>query len=192
MTRDPITGAWRPAISNSSGRALALAVVLTVVWLAGAPAAAIAEDPGTKPCSSYSWSVARERGWFSDPQLPRRVSGARLRRIDRAVELGLKPMRDVKFFLPPAAKAKASSFGGLVTFFGVPHPGLYQVTLSEPADIDVFENGRRISPVAESRAPNCKDAAVSDRFDLAPGDLVLLQISNAAALNIKAAFAEAQ
>jgi hypothetical protein len=60
------------------------------------------------------------------------------------VTLGLKPLKQIKFFLPRVKAAKAGSYAGEVTFFGLPRPGAYQVTLSEPADVDVFENSVRM------------------------------------------------
>jgi hypothetical protein len=139
-------------------------------------------------CGAMGWSVKNEQSWFADKNLPRRASGARLKRIDRAVDLELKPLKQATFFLPPKKKPKDGSYAGVVTFFGVPKPGLYQVTLSEPAEIDVFENGARIEPQARASAPNCENAVASARYALQTGDLVLVQISGAASKSIKVAF----
>jgi hypothetical protein len=150
------------------------------------------KDQSAARCDQLSWSVARERAWFNDDKLTRRVSGARLRKIDRAVELTLVPTKKVTFFLPPGRQPQPDSFSGEVTFFGVPRPGLYQVTLSDEAWIDVFENGVRLRPTAYTSAKDCPGVRESVLFELAPGDLVLVQISNAAKNSIKAALAEAQ
>jgi hypothetical protein len=140
-------------------------------------------------CAALGWSVQREKAWFADPKLTHRTSGARLRRIDRAVTLTLEPVKGVNFFLPPAIAPDPGSYAGEVTFFGVPKPGLYEVTLSEGSHIDVFENGMRIKPAAMSSAPHCADARVSGRFDLGEGDLVLVQVTDVASKSIKVAFA---
>jgi hypothetical protein len=162
-----VSGSW----------ALALAVLLGLI----APARA---DDG---CAAIGWSVKNEQSWFADKKLKQRPSGVRLKQIDRAVDLEMRPLKQVTFFLPPEKKPKADSYAGEVTFFGVPRPGVYQVTLSQPAELDVFENGMRIKPVAFARAPDCEDARVSARFALQTGDLVLVQISNAASTSIKVA-----
>jgi hypothetical protein len=78
-----------------------------------------------------------------------------------------------------------------MAFFGVPHPGLYQVTISRNAAIDVFENGMRLAPVASSEAKDCQGVRKSERFALAPGDLVLVQVSGVLTSSIKVAFEEA-
>ena len=158
-------------------------VSLAIIMACAPPARA---DDG---CAALGWSVQREMAWFADPKLTHRTSGARLRRIDRAVTLSLEPVKRVNFFLPPAIAPNPGSYAGEVTFFGVPKPGLYEVTLSEASHIDVFENGMRIKPAAMSSAPHCADARVSGRFDLGEGDLVLVQVTDVAAKSIKVAFA---
>ena len=98
----------------------------------------------------------------------------------------------VELFLPPGVKSKPHTFSGEVTFFGVPKPGLYQLTLSNEAAIDVFENGVRLRSTGFTSAKNCPGVFESERFELAEGDLVLVQITNASSNTIKVAFAQAE
>lgn len=142
-------------------------------------------------CDAFAWPVSNERAWFTDKKLRRSASGVRLARIDRAVELQLMPTRSIQFFLPPNQVLPPDSYSGEVTFFGVPHPGIYQVTVSKDARIDVFENGTRLSFVGASEAKDCDGVRKSARFALASGDLVLVQISGASQPSIKVAFEEA-
>ena len=173
-------------------------VVLAFAVVAGvSPAAAdeftasAAGKDADKACSAFAWPVKRERAWFSNPNLQRRESSVRLKRIDRAVDLILKPADKVDYFLPPPVALQRGAYSGSVVFFGVPRVGVYQVTLSEIADIDVFENGMRLKALATSQAPDCPDARMSVRFDLATGDLVLVEVINAHKTSIKVAFDEA-
>jgi hypothetical protein len=163
-------------------------VIPTLVFVAAFGSGASADEG----CGAIGWSVQREQGWFAAKGLQRRPSGARFNMIDRAVELALKPLKEVPLFLPPAMPASAKSYAGAITFFGVPKPGIYEVTLSQPAHVDVFENGVRIKPLATSNAPKCDNARVSARYDLGTGDLVLVQVTDAAGPDIKVAFAEAE
>jgi hypothetical protein len=160
------------------------------LWGGGLAAAMALAAParGDDGCGAFGWSVKREQAWFADPKLTRRPSGARLKTIDRAVDLALKPVKQVHFFLPPPNPPKAGSFAGEIAFFGVPRPGLYQVTLSQAAELDVFENGSRIKPAAVATAPQCAEAALSARYALQTGDLVLVQVSDASAASIKIGF----
>ncbi len=142
-------------------------------------------------CDAFAWPVSNERAWFADKKLRHSASGVRLARIDRAVELQLIPTRSIQFFLPPEQVPPPDSYSGEVTFFGVPHPGIYQVTVSRDAWIDAFENGTRLRLVGATEAKDCDGVRKSTRFALAPGDLVLVQLSGASQPSIKVAFEEA-
>jgi hypothetical protein len=177
---------------STAGVALALAVVAGVSPTSADQSTALAGGrDADKACSAFAWPVKRERAWFDNPDLQRRESSSRLKRIDRAVDLILKPANKVDYFLPPPVALQKGAYSGSVVFFGVPHVGMYQVTLSEIADIDVFENGMRLKALATSQAPECPDARMSVRFDLAAGDLVLVEVINAHKPSIKVAFDEA-
>jgi len=65
------------------------------------------------------------------------------------------------------------------------------VTISRNAGIDVFENGMRLKAVAAAEASDCRGVRKSERFALAPGDLVLVQVSGEKAPSIKVAFEQA-
>jgi len=149
-------------------------------------------DSGDSQCGEIAWPVGRERDWFASKDLPQRISGARLRRIDRAVELSLKRSNRVDLFMRPEVAMDNQRYSGVVTFFGVPRPGLYQVTLSKPADVEVFENGVRLKPSDAAHAQSCPGVAQSARYRLAPGDLVLVEIINSPEPTIKVAFQEAE
>ncbi len=169
--------------------------LLTLVFAFGLATMARATDQTSHEkaaaCDGFAWPVSNERAWFAAKTLRRGASGVRLARIDRAVDLRLEPSDKVRFFLPPQKSPRPGGYSGEVTFFGVPRPGLYQVTISRNASIDVFENGARLAAVATSEAPNCRDVRRSERFALAPGDLVLVQISGARTPSMKVAFAQA-
>jgi hypothetical protein len=176
-----------------SARIATLAVAL---FFSGCPNLALAQqaaaDASRAACNKFSWSVDNERAWFADKGLARRASGSRLKRIDRAVELSLESSDRAEFFLPPEVRPKPHSFSGAVTFFGVPRAGIYQVTLSAEASIDVFENGVRLKTIGYTSADNCPSIFESARYALAPGALVLVQITNASTNSIKVAFEEAE
>jgi hypothetical protein len=164
--------------------------------LVSGPALVAAHTPharaGPASCDKMSWSVERERRWFAAKGLSHRASGARLKTIDRAVRLSLEPRKQVELFLPPEIRPKPHTYSGEVTFFGVPALGQYQVTLSDPAAIDVFENGARLRATGFTSEKSCPGVYESMRFELAPGDLVLVQITNAVKKSIQVAFARAE
>jgi hypothetical protein len=151
---------------------------------------ALAERP-EQGCEAFAWPIVREQAWFNDARLARRNSGARLSRIDRAVELALVPMNKARFFMAPERPVSAEGYSGETVFFGVPRPAIYQVTVSEDVSIDVFENGVRLKPISSTGAPDCAGVRRSARYRLAPGDLVLIELSGAEKASIKLAFVEA-
>jgi hypothetical protein len=106
--------------------------------------------------------------------------------------LTLLPTTKARFFLPPTRAPDPHSYSGEVTFLGVPRPATYQVTLSDEAWIEAFENGARLKSISSTGAKGCAGVSKSVRFELAPGDLVLIQVSGAAKDSIKIAFAEAE
>ena len=78
--------------------------------------------------------------------------------------------------LPAAAKAPSpDSYSGDVTFFGVPHPGVYQVTISGDAAIDLFENGMRFRQVAATEATDCRGVRKSERYVSVPATSFLFR-----------------
>jgi hypothetical protein len=142
-------------------------------------------------CKAFAWPIGREQAWFDDARLAHRASGARMSHINRAVELALAPISKAHFFMAPEHPLGADGYGGEAVFFGVPKPAVYQVTVSEEATIDVFENGARLKPIASTGAPGCAGVRLSARYRLAPGDLVLIELRGAAKASIKLAFVEA-
>ena len=101
-------------------------------------------------------------------------------------------MSKAHFFMPPERPIGAEGYGGEAVVRGVPRPAVYQVTVSEDASIDLFENGARLKPIAATDAPGCAGVRRSVRYRLAPGDLVLIELSGARKASIKLAFAEAR
>jgi hypothetical protein len=175
-----------------SFRAAFLGVVLGLAPLTLSPAGAgEAQSNGDKAgCDRFAWPVTREKAWFSGNP-PAAHSGERLAMSDEALLLALKPTKTFHFFLRPERPPKADSYSGAIVIFGVATPGLDQITLSDEAFIDVFENGVRLQPSAFTADKDCREVRKSVRFELTPGAPVTIQISNAARDSIKVAIAPA-
>ncbi len=167
-----------------------------VLLLAPPPLApAKAEDAqstngGQAACDHFAWSIAREKSWFAG-QLPPAHSGERVVKSDEGMLLALKPSKRFHFFLAPERPPKPDSYSGNFVIFGVATPGLYQITLSAEAWIDVFENGARLRSVAHTGQKDCSGVRKSVRFELTPGAPITIQISNSAKDRIKVAIAPA-
>ncbi|HXW19230.1 MAG TPA: hypothetical protein VEK35_01860 [Roseiarcus sp.] len=169
-------------------------VLLALALALGAPGAARAEDAaknqGEAACSRFSWPIERERAWFS-ANLESTPSGARLAETREAILLDLAPTNSIRFVLTPERAPKPDSFSGDVIIAGVAAPGVYQITLSDEAWIDVFENDARLKSTAFTGQKECPGVRKSVRFELTPGAPITVQISNSAKKSIKLAIAPA-
>lgn len=165
--------------------------LLAVAWLGCAllhPARAADE----RACD-FDWSLVRERGLFEAPDLSSIPSGGSMpaRADGSAAALNLKPAADIAFVFPPERQPEARSFAGVVRT-SVDTTGLYQVTLSDEAWIDVSQDGKTaLSPVAHTGRRACAGLRKSLRFRLQAGP-VTIQISNAKLPQVRVSFAAAE
>jgi hypothetical protein len=154
-----------------SARPLLALVALTLV----------AATPARADCEHFKWSVADERTWFaSAAPLPAETGEAKLG-AGYAVNLS----KDVKL---PVAPERAPAAGSYAAVLNVPKldAGLYQVTVSAEAWIDVAQNGALVKSSAFSGQHDCDGVRKSVRFPLAAGPATL-EISNAHADHIMVA-----
>ncbi len=144
-------------------------------------------------CDKFAWSVARELAWFSAPDKVNVTSGARLAtRPSGAFVMRLKPAGEASFVLPPERTPRSDgSFGGTVSFPVVERAGIYQVTLSDEAWVDVIQDGRFVRSVGSSRRRDCSSVQKTVRLELAATSFVL-QVSNVASDAIVIAISPSQ
>jgi len=142
-----------------------------------------AED---KPaCEQFGWSIKREQALFGAPGLIQAASRSKFDSIERGFTLELQPHASVAFVFPPERQPKSpDSFGGVISFANVPRAGLYQVTLSAEAWIDVIQDGQAVTSTAHSGKRGCADVRKSVRFELKPGALTI-QLSGATEKTVK-------
>jgi hypothetical protein len=138
-------------------------------------------------CDHFKWSLAREKAWFASAPEP---AGPEIAPGEKAYELALKQGDAAGFALPLKKPMAAGEYGGVVRIASVPKAGLYQVTLSREAWVDVIQNQARARTRNVSRQRDCPSFAKSVRFELAAGPAVL-QISGVAAPKLGFAFTAA-
>jgi len=173
--------------AGSFGFVLALALLSAPAAADNAPSK---NDSQAAACSRFAWAVTREKSWFA-AKLPTAHSGERVAKSDEGILLALKPTKTFNFFLAPERKPSPDSYSGNFVIFGVAAPGLYQITLSEDASVDVFENGVRLKSTAFTGDKDCPGLRKSVRFELTPGAPITIQISNSPKDQIKVAIAPA-
>jgi ubiquinone/menaquinone biosynthesis C-methylase UbiE len=164
-------------------RFLPLLAALALAFAPGGPARP-QENPA---CEQFAWPLDRERALFKAEALKTVPSGAVLDSLERGVALQLLPNGAVTFALPPGRAPKAQdSYGGIVVMENLPKGGVWQVTASAEAWIDVIQDGKSAASIAHTGKRDCEDIRKSVQFELQPGR-VTLQISGASVKSIKLA-----
>lgn len=162
------------------------------MWLRGACLAAtlwLGATAARADCDHFRWSLAREKAWFAASPEPIEA-GASVASDGRAFEVALKPGEAAVYALPLKQAAKAGEFGGVVRVAAIAKAGLYQVTVSREAWVDVIQNDARAKTRNVSRQRDCAAFAKSVRFELAAGPAAL-QFSGVKAPTIAFALAAA-
>jgi len=126
-------------------------------------------------CGKFAWSLAREQALFAAADKPNVKAGETLATIPKsAFILHLQPGADAAFAMPPKRKSKSERwFGGMLRLPALDKPGIYQVTLSEEAWIDVVQDGRYARSVGSTGRSDCPTLRKSVRLDLGATPFVL-------------------
>ncbi|MBR1284162.1 hypothetical protein JQ597_19115 [Bradyrhizobium sp. AUGA SZCCT0177] len=162
--------------------------LLGITLLALVAPAAAADDG----CEKFAWSLARERAWFAASDKTSVASGVTLAAFPKAaIAIRLQPAGEAAFELPPERKPRIEKwFGGSVRFPATERPGIYQVTLSEDAWIDIVQDGRYARSVGSTGRSDCPGLRKSLRLELGatpftlqvsgvPSDAIVIAISAA-------------
>lgn len=145
-------------------RRVATALAFTI--LSGPALAQGAADGCTKP----GVSLAREATMMAAAHV---APGAEMSRDGgKAIDLPLKSSEAANLPVPPERPAKSDTFAGSVAF-APGAAGTYRVSTTEPAWIDVVQNGRYLEPLAVDGVAACANLTKSLKVALAAGAFVL-------------------
>lgn len=107
-----------------------------------------------------------------------------------AEHLTLRPVADIAFPAATDHKPKQGTYGGVFSVQSLDKGGLYQITTSDEAWIDVSSDAKNVMPsVAHSGSKSCPGLRKSVRFEI--NGPVSIQISNAASRKLDLAIAPA-
>ncbi len=140
-------------------------------------------------CDHFKWRLDQEKTWFAQSPEPLQA-GAEIPAAKNAYEVALKPESAAGFIVAPK-KLTPGAFGAVVRIAAIPKAGLYQMTLSREAWVDVIQNDARARTRNVSRQRDCPSFAKSVRFTLAAGPAVL-EFSGVTASSIAFALAAAE
>lgn len=166
-------------------RVLALLAALAF----GATSALAAEEPSG--CDKFKWPIERERAALSAPDLARLASGSEQAALpSSAIALGLVVPSEAKLPSPPERAPKDGTFAGFTSVKSAT-AGLYTISLSAGAWIDVVQDGHVLKPVAFSGATDCSGIRKTVKYELSAQPFVL-QISGARENSVAIAILPAQ
>jgi hypothetical protein len=153
-------------------RALAILAALSL----GVTSALAAEEPSG--CDKFKWPIARERAALTAPDRARLASGSEQAVMpSSAIILGLVASTEAKLPTPPERAPKDGTFAGF-TSVRTAKAGLYTISLSGGAWVDVVQDGHVLKPVAFSGATDCDGIRKTMKYQLSAQPFVL-QISGA-------------
>ena len=140
--------------------------VLFVASAVVAATPAFAADP--VGCDKFKWPMDKELAALTASSLPRLMSGAETPAPPAAVTVALRPIADPALPKPPERTQKPDTHAGFVRV-NAGSAGLYTVTISDYAWIDVIQNDGYLKPKGFSGVTGCSGVRKSVRFDLAAG-----------------------
>ena len=88
------------------------------------------------------------------------------------------PPADAKLPTPPERAPKEGTFAAYMNFKNVPKAGLYTISLSAGAWIDIVQDGHDLKPKGFSGATDCDGIRKTMKFELSASPFVV-QISGA-------------
>nr|AWL93448.1 hypothetical protein CIT37_15715 [Bradyrhizobium ottawaense] len=141
-----------------------------------ATSALAAEEPSG--CDKFKWPIERERAALTAPDRATLASGSEQASLpSSAITLGLAASSEAKLPTPPERAPKDGTFAGFTSIKSA-KPGLYTISLSTGAWIDVVEDGHVLKPLVFSGATDCGGIRKTVKYELSAQPFVL-QISGA-------------
>ena len=151
--------------------------LLVALLLLGVAPAFAAEEPSG--CDKFKWPVDRERAALTAPDRAKLASGSEQAALPSSgVTLALVAPQDAKLPSPPERAPKDGTFAGFASFRTAPKAGLYTISLSAGAWVDVVQDGHFLKPVAFSGATDCDGIRKTMKYELSALPFVL-QVSGA-------------
>ena len=147
---------------------------ITFVLLGAVPASAAEEPSG---CDKFKWNIDHARAALTAPDRIKAASGAELASPpSTGVTLSLQPPAEAKLPTPPERAPKEGTFAGFATFKTAPKAGIYTVSLSTGAWVDLVQDGHALKPKGFSGATDCDGIRKTMKYEISASPFVL-QIS---------------
>jgi len=152
------------------------ALLTTCLLLTAAPAYAAEEPSG---CDKFKWPIEHERAALTAPDRIKLASGAELSAIpSTGMTFALVAPAEAKLPSPPERAPKDGTFVGFANFKAPAKAGIYTISLSAGAWVDVVQDGHDLKPKAFSGATDCDGIRKTMKYEISASPFVL-QISGA-------------
>jgi hypothetical protein len=146
-------------------------------WTSALTSAWAAEEPSG--CDKFKWPIEHERAALTAPDRIKLASGAEVAAVPATgITFALLAPADAKLPTPPERAPKEGTFAGFANFKTAPKAGLYTVSLSAGAWIDLVQDGHALKPRGFSGATDCDGIRKTMKYEIAAAPFVL-QISGA-------------
>jgi hypothetical protein len=174
-------------------RELIMQPALRIGYLAFALLAAPVSAEAADGCDKFAWPLTQEQQQLAAALTMAAKAGDTLTGLPRAaLVLELAAPADAKYTMPPERKPKAEKwFGGALSFPAPTKAGIYQITLSDEAWVDLVQDGRYARSVGSTGRSDCPGLRKSVRFEVSASPFVL-QLSGVTTGTIKLTVAPAQ
>ena len=144
--------------------------------LAAAPAWAAEEPSG---CDKFKWNIDHERAALTAPDRIKLSSGSDMAALpSTGMTLALTTPPDAKLPTPPERAPKDGTFAGFARLTATPKAGIYTISLSSGAWVDVVQDGHLLKPKAFSGATDCDGIRKTMKYEISASPFVL-QVSGA-------------
>jgi hypothetical protein len=147
--------------------------ILLVALLACAAAPALAaEEPSG--CDKFKWPIDHERAVLTAPDRVKLNSGSEVATMpSTGITLSLVAPGDAKLPSQPERAPKDGTMAGYANFKAGPKAGIYTISLSIGAWVDVVQDGHFLKPKAFSGATDCDGIRKTMKYELAAQPFVL-------------------
>jgi hypothetical protein len=150
------------------------AAIVALLLLSAAPARAAEEPSG---CDKFKWNIEHERAALTAADRAKLASGVEITAMPSSgMVLTLVAPADAKLPTPPERAPKDGTFAGFTSFKTAPKAGVYTISLSAGAWVDVVQDGHFLKPRAFSGATDCEGIRKTMKYELSAAPFVL-QIS---------------
>jgi hypothetical protein len=152
------------------------ALVVGLLLVSLAPTWAAEEPSG---CDKFKWNIDHERAALTAPDRAKLVSGSEVAAVpSTGLILALSTPSEAKLPSPPERAPKEGTFAGFTSFKAAPKAGIYTISLSAGAWVDVVQDGHFLKPKGFSGATDCEGIRKTMKYELGATPFVL-QVSGA-------------